>query len=411
MKSRERLETVQTTVASVLGLLASLLVLAVPVLPLVLAPGAEAFIHWTSGAIGRAELDGTNVDRAFITDTSAPYGVAVSASHLYWADSFRKIGRAERNGANVQTTFLAGVDGAEGVAVDDHHVYWAHSGAVGRAKLDGTGVDESFIVSNDPLGMNGPAMDLAVDDHHVYWTQGFTIARADLDGTDVDQAFITDANSPRGLAVDQSHLYWTDYYAGSIGRASLDGVSVEPKFISGLEGDYTTDVAVNGDHVYWGQYDGNPLGDKFAGRIGRANLDGTNVDQALISLGDEAPQYLALDRRRDTKVVGGATATKTQNQAGKRIVVRIEVKVQETVTARASGKIEIAPTYKLMPETTRVAAGKAKTLKLCPKKAAAKKIAAALKRIGRATAKLSVKLTDGAGNTKIETVGVKLTRR
>ena len=55
MKSRERLETVQTTVASVLGLLASLLVLAVPVLPLVLAPGAEAFIHWTSGAIGRAE--------------------------------------------------------------------------------------------------------------------------------------------------------------------------------------------------------------------------------------------------------------------------------------------------------------------------------------------------------------------
>ena len=94
-------------------------------MPLVLAPGAEAFIHWTSGAIGRAELDGTNVDRAFITDTSAPYGVAVSASHLYWADSFRKIGRAERNGANVQTTFLAGVDGAEGVAVDDHHVYWA----------------------------------------------------------------------------------------------------------------------------------------------------------------------------------------------------------------------------------------------------------------------------------------------
>ena len=185
----------------------------------------------------------------------------------------------------------------------------------------------------------------------------------------------------------------------------------EPKFISGLEGDYTTDVAVNGDHVYWGQYDGNPLGDKFAGRIGRANLDGTNVDQALISLGDEAPQYLALDRRRDTKVVGGATATKTQSQAGKRIVVRIEVKVQETVTARASGKIEIAPTYKLMPETTRVAAGKAKTLKLCPKKAAAKKVAAALKRIGRATAKLSVKLTDGAGNTKIETLGVKLTRR
>ena len=71
---------------------------------------------------------------------------------------------------------------------------------IGRANLDGTGVNQSFItgVSN--------AVGIAVDGTYVYWTQTAggtsTIGRANLDGTGVNQNFITVAGGPYGLAVD-----------------------------------------------------------------------------------------------------------------------------------------------------------------------------------------------------------------
>ena len=80
-----------------LALLAALLVL-----PLALAPRAEAFIYWDITARnGRANLDGTGVD----CDSWTSRGVlAVDARHIYW-------GRQDGD-------------------------------TVARAKLDGTGIDE-----------------------------------------------------------------------------------------------------------------------------------------------------------------------------------------------------------------------------------------------------------------------------
>ena len=51
------------------------------------------------------------------------------------------------------------------------------------------------------------------------------------------------------------------------------------------------------------------------------------------------------------------------------------MKAKERLTAKASGKIKVNPTYKLKPKKVQVAAGKTKTLKLKPKKAKAKRIA------------------------------------
>ena len=96
------------------------------------------------------------------------------------------------------------------MAVDGQHVYWANtdSDTIGRANLDGSGVDQSFITgANNPRG-------LGVDGEHLYWANfgplnpnpsigGVdTIGRANLDGSGVDQTFITGANNPAGLAVD-----------------------------------------------------------------------------------------------------------------------------------------------------------------------------------------------------------------
>jgi len=118
------------------------------------------------------------------------------------------------------------------------------------------------------------------------------------------------------------------------------------------------------------------------------------------------------DRETDTKVDGSAKAKKKQKQKGKKIVVEAKVKAEENLTAKASGKVKVKQkSYKLKPQTKGVASGNKKTLKLKPKKSMdAKKIAKALRRGKKATAKLEVKLTDEAGNQKTAKPKVKLKR-
>ncbi len=171
------------------------------------------------------------------------------------------IGRANLDGTAVNQSFITGADNPDALAVDGTYVYWANrapeyagNATIGRAKLDGTSVNESFITgASSPCG-------IAVDSAHVYWTnqpvvlvqvgggQGFkyetnTIGRANLDGSNPNQSFVTgDPGVPNpptlcGLAVDSAHLYWTveepfGAFVPSIGRANLDGSAANESFIS-----------------------------------------------------------------------------------------------------------------------------------------------------------------------------------
>jgi hypothetical protein len=79
---------------------------------------------------------------------------------------------------------------------------------------------------------------VAVDGAHVYWSNlsgGTTIGRANLDGSAPDESFITGAFHPCGVAVDPSHVYWANTGASpSIGRANLDGTGANQAFIAGM---------------------------------------------------------------------------------------------------------------------------------------------------------------------------------
>ncbi len=98
-------------------------------------------------------------------------------------------------------------DTAAASQVDGSHVYWTNwnlgsigTGTIGRADLNGSSVDQSFITgASDPQGV-------AVDGSHVYWTngsgKGFSVGRSNLDGTSVDQTFISLASPAEGIAVD-----------------------------------------------------------------------------------------------------------------------------------------------------------------------------------------------------------------
>ena len=109
-----------------------------------------AHVYWANsgtGAIGRANLDGTGANQSFITGASSPIGVAVDTAHVYWANSGAAIGRANLDGTGANQSFITGASNPIGVALGAAHVYWANSGtgAIGRANLDGTGANQSFI--------------------------------------------------------------------------------------------------------------------------------------------------------------------------------------------------------------------------------------------------------------------------
>ncbi len=139
----------------------------------------------------------------------------------------------------------------------------------------------------------------------------------------------------------------------------------------------------------------------FSLGAGLANLTNSAQD-------DYGPAWGTLD----TELDGFATAVKRQRQKGSKIVVRVKVKAGEDLGAKASGKVKLGKrSYKLEPRIRGVASGKSKTVRLKPKrKADGKKIAKALEKGKKATAKLIVKLSDQAGNKKTEKLSVRLKR-
>ncbi len=209
-----------------------------------------------------------------------------AGAYVYWPNydlgKGTTVGRANLDGTSANQSFITAASIPTAVAVDGQHVYWTNplGGTIGRANLDGAGASEFFITgAGEPLG-------LAVDGQHVYWTSnaGNTIGRANLDGSSPDNNFITTPGSnPNSVAVDGQHVYWTT--SGSIGRANLNGSSPDQTYID-LSGAAPNGVAVDGRHIYWTSY---------PGVIGRANLDGSDVEPSFILAGDVNPFGVAVD--------------------------------------------------------------------------------------------------------------------
>jgi virginiamycin B lyase len=294
---------------AVVGLVVAALVVAV----LAFAPGAGAYIYWTDvyGHIGRANLDGSGVDRNFIAGAGRACGIAVGARHIYWGTTLPntaggQIGRANVDGSRPQPDFI-GFDLPNpfvypspcGLAVAAEHVYWTSRSrsSIGRATLDGSGVDPDFLPGATADG-------LAVDAAHIYWwgpggppyVGAPSLARANLDGTGIDRGLVVGFD-PYGdpatgpIAVDGEHIYWKNSVCAegpchhAIGRASLNGSDRDGNFIDLGFDHQAMGLAVGSGHLYWIAGAAGTDGGTVVRGIGRANLDGTNVDQDFIAAG------------------------------------------------------------------------------------------------------------------------------
>ena len=217
---------------------------------------------------------------------------------MYWVEVHPQepvsyaIGRANLDGTGVNHSFIANISGGVGITVDGSYMYWAEPHSIARATLDGRLVDEGFITHVDT------PQETAVNGSYIYWTnyvgvgknQNGTIGRADLDGGNPIPNFITGVDHPDGIAVDASHIYWGNSGDGTIGRANLDGSDPNQRFVRDAKcppvaaGHCPDGLAIGSGNIYWG--DG-------AEDVYFANLDGTGASTYIG--GFNAPDYFAAD--------------------------------------------------------------------------------------------------------------------
>jgi virginiamycin B lyase len=372
-------------------------------LALAFAARAEAFVYWANTGddfngvrIGRANLDGTGANQNFLTTADGPYGVAVDAAHLYWANVVGgTIARANLDGTGVDPSLVAlpGTNTPRGVAVDGAHVYWANPDGhtIGRANLDGTSVKQDFITIPNAKSPYGVAVDAA----HIFWANNDgTIGRAKLDGTGIFGALIQ-GGTPSSLAVDATHVYWGNGGGTTIGRANLDGSGVNQSFITAASS--PNGVAVDGAHVYWANVYQVPGTQEFPGTIGRANLDGTGANQSLIT-GANNPKGVAVD----------ALPLPPSNDFSFGRVKKNKRKGTAKLPAEVPGPGSLTLTGKGIKKTSKDASAVGE-VKL-PVKSKGKK-EKKLKRKGEAKVKPEVTFTPEGGTANTESKKVKLVKR
>jgi hypothetical protein len=236
------------------------------------------------GTIGRADIDGSlaSIDPDFICGASSPQGIAVNSTHIYWANAAkdpvkRSVARATIGGDGIEQEFFPADTNRKpyGVALSASHVYFSlDEGDVnsygGRVPLAGGQSDILFIGSN--VGVRG----VAVDGTHVYWaTQGEdAIGRANLalEPASRETEFVRGIEGElNGLAVDASHIYWSvngespsnpgnDLYRYRATNGELTDLTPDSSGENGAEVQGVLGASESGSHLYFaanGDLDGN----------------------------------------------------------------------------------------------------------------------------------------------------------
>jgi virginiamycin B lyase len=217
------------------------------------------------------------------------------------------IDKLNLSGPRVSTQVVeVGSSSLFGIAVGGPYIYWSTEhgardhGAIMRASLNGEHVRRMVggVTSADSV--------IAVHGY-IYWADRHAIGRMALDGSHLQRHLIDlpveQANAvAAGIASDGSHLYFSRCGDDTIGRADLDGGDVDAGFISLGAKSCPQGLAVAGTHIYWTQ-----LG---SGTIGRATLNGSDIDGRWLNIHSrQGPFQVVADRAHVYWTWGGVDGT------------------------------------------------------------------------------------------------------
>jgi len=262
------------------------LLLATCFLSLFASAACAETIYWTdrgSNKIQRASLNGSGYEDLVVVNVFEPVSIAldVVGGKLYWTEASPAgfmISRANLDGTNVELlTPLDHLAEPSGIALDiaagKLYLTDVGNGRILRANLDGTG--QEILVSDPSLD----AVEIALDPPggKMYWTSstpsGSMISRANLDGTNVE-TLVTGLLNPSGIALDAvgGKVYWTDIGAGKIQRANMNGTGVEDVITSSVIAPVRISLDLAAAKIYWTEASPADF------MISRANLDGSNLE-------------------------------------------------------------------------------------------------------------------------------------
>jgi len=249
--------------------------------------------------------NGSNVFRGLLNDQApvmeqipvsnlqGTYGLCVDTIHdkLYITDvDAGLIIQTDLDGKN-QIVFRSGIDTPNGLVIDyqNNKIYWDTSNGVQRADLNNTDEHqiEDFVTgqANDPE-------DVAIDPVNgvLYWINyNGGVWSKKLDGSGEKEIIpLVEGGS---ILVVKNRIYF-DFYNGAgdihIKSADLNGGNIAVLATGITRVVYGLDYEASTDKIYWG--------DRNAGTIRRANLDGSNAEAWFVQTGS-SPRGIVFGKR------------------------------------------------------------------------------------------------------------------
>jgi hypothetical protein len=242
---------------------------------------ANGYIYWTgmgvpsdeNGFIRRSDLDGSNIETIVPEGgTYTPKQLRLDAENgkLYWSDrEGMRVMRANVDGSDIETLVTTGMGASDrqdmsrwcvGIALDleDGYVYFSQKGSdnggigsLRRAPLELAAGEDSTTRSDIEVlydGLPEPIdIDLDLDNGFIYWTDrgDDTINRGPIEipagqtaaTRDDRQILVEGVREAIGVTLDRQHgkLYFTGGTAGRVGMANLDGTD-EVDLLNGTAG-------------------------------------------------------------------------------------------------------------------------------------------------------------------------------
>jgi hypothetical protein len=246
-------------------------------------------VFWTDDlyhVINKVSLNGANFETIInnsIYDWGCELDIDYSRNHIYWSSV--AIGRCNIDGTDgfqvIKDAF------SENIAIDNKEgkIFWSRNGILFCANINGSDSKELLtgaFVRGITLDPNG---------EKIYWTnqeKEGKIKRANFNGSSIEEIVTSGIDSPYSIKIDLQHkkIYWTCTYGSTlIQRSNLDGSNVEDLIIweteDHPEGTYfALALDVQNNKMYWTESI-STYPSYSPGRIRRANLDGTQVETII----------------------------------------------------------------------------------------------------------------------------------